>query len=116
MQHASNSLLRYVHKKVQLNLPRITTKAISTPNIFDAKGLVYKAQLLGAATLGEMALKYNKLITVHCHLNDCGWVNVVFDQWFSLSLKMEKRKSDIRNTSLASEGKIQEQSTHIHNQ
>ena len=71
---------------VQLKLPRVTTCTIYIAHIFDAMALLHMTKSFDASTFDEMALKYYDLITVPLALNGCHRVDVVFDQYFSLSI------------------------------
>ena len=77
---------------VQLKLPQVTTSMISTADIFDAMALENMTKSFGASTFGEMALKCYQLIIVPLALNGCDRVDVVFDQYFSLSIKAGERE------------------------
>ena len=94
-----NQLMAELEKKVdvQLKLPQVTTSTISTAHIFDAMALVHMTKSFGASTFGEMALKYYQLITLPLILNGCHRVDVVFDQYFSLSIKAgERGRKEVR--------------------
>ena len=84
---------------VQLKLPQVTTSMISTADIFDAMALEYTTKSFGASTFGEMALKSYQLTIVPLALNGCDRVDVVFDQYFSLSIKAGEREK--RGVSMA---------------
>ena len=91
-------LMAELEKKVdvQLKLPQVTTSTISTAHIFDAMALVHMTKSFGASTFREMALKYYQLITLPLILNGCHRVDVVFDQYFSLSIKAGEGRKDVR--------------------
>ena len=54
--------------------------------------LVHMTTSFGALTSDELALKYYQLITVPLTLNGCHRVDVVFDQYFSISIKDGERE------------------------
>ena len=84
---------------VQLKLPQVTTGTIYIAHVFDAMALVHMTKSFGASTFDEMTLKYYQLITVALALNGCHRVDVVFDQYFSLSIKAGEREK--RDASMA---------------
>ena len=88
----------------QLKLPQVTTSTISIAHIFDYMALVHMTKSFGASTFDEMTSKYYQLITVPLTLNGCHRVDVVFDQYFSLSIKAGKREN--RYASMALEVQI----------
>ena len=86
---------------VQLKLTQVTTSTIYFAHISDAMALVHMTTSVGASTFDEIALKYYQLSTVPLALNDCHLVDVVFDQYFSLSIKAgEREKRDAPNVAL----------------
>ena len=96
---------------IQLKLPQVTTSAISTAHIFDAMALVHMTNSFGTSTFSEMALKYYQIITVPFALNGCHRVDVVFNQYFSLSIKAGEREK--RGASMALEVQIRGPSTPV---
>ena len=85
---------------VHLKLPQVTTSTVYIANILDAMALVHTTKSFGASTSDdEMALKYYQLITVPLTLNGCHRVDVVFDQYFSISIKYGEREK--REASMA---------------
>ena len=89
---------------VQLKLPQVTTSTIYITHIFDDMALVHITKSFGASTFDEIALKYHQLITVPLDLNGCYRIYVVFDQYFSISIKIGK--SEKRYASMALEVQI----------
>ena len=85
---------------VQLKLPQVTTRMISTADIFDAMALVHMTKPFGASTFGEMALKCYQLITVPLALNGCDRVDVVFDQYLNFSLSITAGEREKRCVSM----------------
>ena len=85
---------------VQLKLPQVTTSTIYIAHIFDAMALVHMTNSFGASTFDEMAIEYYQLITVPLAFNGCHRVDVVFDKYFSISIKAGE--SEKRDASMAS--------------
>ena len=106
-------LMAELDKKVdvQLKLPQVTTSSIYIAHIFDDMALVHMTKSFGASIFDEMALKYYQLITVPLALNGCHLVDVVFDQYFSLSIKAGKREK--RYVSMALEVQIRESASPV---
>ena len=67
-------------------------------HIFDDMALVqcHMKKSFGASTFDGMALKYYQIITVPLALNGCHRVDFVFDQYFSLPIKLEGGRNDMR--------------------
>ena len=92
-------LMAELDKKVdvQLKVPQVTTSTISIAHIFNDMALVHMTKSFGASIFDEMALTYYQLITVPLALNGCHRVDIVFDQYFSLSIKAgERGRNEVR--------------------
>ena len=73
--------------------------------------LVQKMKFGGATTFGELPLKYYTLITSSLSLPNCQEVHVVFDQYWSTSIKANERSR--RGASTALEVRISNSATPV---
>ena len=92
--------------------PRLSAIAgIATVYILDGMALVQMMRFAGAKTFGEMAVKYYEAITSYLRYENCHRVDVVFGQYWHISIKGDERKQ--RGEANALEVKIHGESTPV---
>ncbi|KAK3698753.1 hypothetical protein QZH41_004049 [Actinostola sp. cb2023] len=104
-------LLQILEKDVTVE-PRLSSlPAMSTVYIIDGMALIQMLKFAGASTFGEMAGKYYEVVTGYHQQENCHRVDVVFDQYWHLSIKAGERKK--RGETSALEVKIHGSSTPV---
>ena len=101
-------LMQILEKNVTVE-PRLTTE-MPTVHVFDAMAIVQMMRFAAASTFGEMATKYFEFITSFFR-QGCQRVDVVFDQYWQLSIKAGERMK--RGESNALEVRIHGKSTPV---
>ena len=82
-------LLQILEKDISVE-PQLTLPSVPTVYIIDAMALVQMLKFPGASTFGEMAAKY--FVVTRYFRQGCHQVDVVFDQYWQLSIKAGERK------------------------
>ena len=82
-------LLQILEKDISVE-PQLTLPSVPTVYIVDTMALVQMLKFPGASTFGEMAAKY--FVVTRYFRQGCHRVDVVFDQYWQLSIKAGERK------------------------
>ena len=96
------------------SVPRLPVSELRTAVIIDAMALIQMVKSAEAATFGQMAGKYFDIITQILSQDNCTRVDLVFDQYSTMSIKAAERQE--RGESLSMEIKIHNQNTPVPNQ
>ncbi|KAK3724019.1 hypothetical protein QZH41_000590 [Actinostola sp. cb2023] len=75
---------------VEPSLPPSTT--LPTSHIVDGMALIHTIKFAGASTFGELAAKYYEIITSYYRQGNCSRIDLVFDQYWDLSIKAGERQ------------------------
>ena len=73
------------------SVPRLPVSELRTAVIIDAMALIQMVKSAGAATFGQMAGKYFDIITRILSQDNCTRVDLVFDQYRTMSIKAAER-------------------------
>ena len=74
------------------SVPRLPVSELRTAVIIDAMALIQMVKSAGAATFGQMAGKYFDIITRILSQDNCTRVDLVFDQYRTMSTKAAERQ------------------------
>ena len=90
------------------SIPRLPVSELRTTVIIDAMALIQMVKSAGTATFGQMAGKYFDIITRISSQDNCTQVDLIFDQYRTMSIKTAEI--------LSMEIKIHNQNTPVPNQ
>ena len=92
LRKTNKSVLSAVIEDISL-LPRLPQQPPETTSvhILDGMALVQIVKSRSAKTFGEMAAKYFPIITDPLRQSNCNRVDIVFDQYWTVSIKAEER-------------------------
>jgi len=65
---------------------------LPTAHIVDGMALIHTIKFAGASTFGELAAKYYEIITSYYRQGNCSRIDLVFDQYWDLSIKAGERQ------------------------
>ena len=93
LRKTNKSILSSLLEKGVSVLPRLPQPPpeITSVHIIDGMALVQMVKSGGAKTFGELAAKYFSIITDPLRQRDCNRVDVVFDQYWNISIKAGER-------------------------
>ena len=109
MRKADKSTLMPILEGNVDSISRLPVSELQTAVIIDAMALIQMVKSAGAATFGQMAGKYFDIITRVLSQNNCTQVDLVFDQYCTMSIKTAERQE--RGESLSMEIKIHNENT-----
>ena len=89
LRKTNKSILSSVIEKGVRVLPRLpqSPPEITSVHLIDGMALMQMVKPGSPKTFGQLPAKYFSIITEPLHQRDCNWVDVVFDQYWNISIK-----------------------------
>lgn len=96
---AKSTLMPLLEKDITCS-SSLPTSQFPTACLIDAMALIQMVKSAGSATFGELSLKYEEIVTSTIRRNGCTRVDLIFDQYRSVSIKAGERSKRGESRSL----------------